>query len=126
MQKAILEKLIRVLFLRLVGKPTMVQEIRMTFYRVIILNFFWIEGNLPRSLEQKFEFFANTSWELSPKPRNSMGLRYLSEEMLMYLCANLKRPAWVDYPKVLKIKMSLNDVVKQWPLMFDLTNTKPG
>lgn len=85
MREAIIKRLTRFLFLRIVGKPTTLQEIRMTFYRVIIMNMFWIDSDLPNNLEEKFEFAINPSWAISPKPKNSRGLRRLSEEMLTYL-----------------------------------------
>ena len=126
MREDIAKKLKKFLFLRIVGKPTTVQEIRMTFYRVIVMNMFWIDGDLPHDLDQKFDFVANALWEESSGPMDSMGLRHMSEELLTHVCTNLKRPAWVDTANVVKINMSLNEVVKQWPMLFNLTNTKPG
>jgi hypothetical protein len=122
MREDVVQKLKRFLFLRIVGKPTTVQEIRMTFYRVIVMDMFWIDGDLPHDLDQKFDFVANALWE----PFESTGLKHMSEELLTHVCTNLKRPAWVDTPNVVKINMSLNEVVKQWPMLFDLTNTKPS
>jgi hypothetical protein len=126
MREAIVKRLKKFLFLRIVGKPTTVQEIRMTFYRVIIINVFWIDGDLPHNLEQKFEFLINPAGQEAPFPQNTMGLKHLSEDMLTYLCTNLKRPTWAGDPNVIKIKMSLSEVVQQWPYLFNLTNTKPS
>ncbi len=121
MRKTISKRLTKFLFLRVVGKPTTLQEIRMTFYRGVLINMFWVEGDLPNNLEQKFDFVINPSWETTNIPKNTRGLRHLSEELLSYLYARLKRPDWVDKPKVVKISMSLNEVVKQWPFLFDLS-----
>jgi hypothetical protein len=126
MRKTIAKRLTKFLFLRIVGKPTTAQEIRMTFYRGIIINMFWIDADLPHSLEQKFEFLINPSWKPSSIPPNTRGLRNLSEEMLTYLCANLKRPTWSKDPKVIKLSMSLNDVVQQMPMLFELPDENPG
>ena len=126
MRQAIIKRLTKFVFLRIVGKPTTLQEIRMTFYRVIVMNMFWIDGDLPTNLDEKFEFAINPSWATSPKPKNSQGLRRLSEEMLIYLCSNLKRPAWVDYPNTLKANMSLNDVVQKFSILFDLSDENPS
>lgn len=126
MRETTVKKLTQFLFLRIVGKPTTLQEIRMTFYRVVLMNMFWVDGDLPHDLEQKFEFVANPSWGTAAHPNDTRGLKHLSEEMLTYLCTNLKRPAWVDTPNVVKINMSLNEVVKQWPMLFEPTNTKPS
>src|SRR5690349_1651262 len=98
MRKTIVNRLTKFLLLRIVGKPTTAQEIRMTFYRVMIMNMFWIDGDLPQSLGQKFEFLINPSWQVSSIPQNTGGLTKLSEAMLTYLCHRLKRPDWADDP----------------------------
>jgi len=85
------------------------------------MNMFWIDGDLPHNLEEKFQFVINPSWETSSAPNDTRGLRHLSAEMLTYLSTNLKRPAWADDRNAVKISMSLNEVVKQWPFLFDLS-----
>jgi hypothetical protein len=126
MRENIVKRLTKFLFFRIVGKPTIAQQIRLTFYKVIIMNMFWIDGDLPNNLEQKFEFFINRSWETSSGPKGTSGLKFMSEELLTYLCANLKPPAWVADPNAVKIKMSLNEIVQQWPFLFELPDENPG
>ena len=120
MSESTWKKLTRSLLLRFIGKTSSLEEIRKTFYRVIIIDMFWTESDLPDDLERKIEFSMNPSWPSPSMPENFLGLRHLSEEMLKYLCSHLKRPEWVDKSNTLKVKMSFNEIVKQWPFLFDL------
>ncbi|MFT3895290.1 MAG: hypothetical protein QM730_27005 [Anaerolineales bacterium] len=94
------------LLLHFVGKSSTVDEIRKTFYRVVIINMFWLDGNLPKAPDQKIEFLMNPRWGELAGPKDYMGLRHLSQEMLIYLCGRLKRPEWVDGSNAIKVKMS--------------------
>jgi hypothetical protein len=117
------QKLLGTLLLKYIGKPSPIEEMRMTFYRVIIVNMFWIDGVLPKDPTEKFEFFINPDWANGKNPDNYLGLRHLSEAMLNYVCARFSRPTWVGDPKALRLSMSLNEIVTQWPFLFDLPDT---
>lgn len=107
--------------LRFIGKSSTTEEIRKTFYRAILINMFWTDGDLPDDPDKKIEFVLNSRWADPSNPSNYIGLRHLSEEMLFYLCGRLKRPEWVDSPRAVRATMSFNEMVQQWPFLFDLT-----
>lgn len=114
------KKWIRTQLLRYIGKPSPIEEMRRTFYRVIIVDMFWIDVDLPNDPDKKFEFVINPHWEESSNPNTYFGLTKLSEDMLIYVSSRFKRPDWVDKPDTIKVEMSLNEIVKQWPMLFDL------
>jgi hypothetical protein len=122
MKGSIRQKLANRLLLQYIGKSSPLQEMRKTFYRVIIVNMFWIDDDLPSDPDKKFEFSLNPGWADSPNPDNYIGLRHMSEDMLIYVCGRFKRPVWVDEPSALKVRMSLNEIVQQWPFLFDLAS----
>jgi hypothetical protein len=122
MKKSMRKQITSALLLKFIGKPSPLEEMRKTFYRVVIVNMFWIDSDLPQDPDQKFELALNPNWANDPNPDNYLGLRHMSEELLIYVCSRFKRPRWVTDSTAVKVNMSLNDIVRAWPFLFDLAD----
>jgi hypothetical protein len=48
----------------------------------------------------------------------------MSEELLFYVCSRFKRPDWVDEAVTPRVTMSLNEIARAWPMLFDLPEQK--
>ena len=91
------------------------EKAQLFMYRFKLLDVCWFDGEFPTSPTEIFDYCMNEDWPTPEAlPENLEGIYTLNTKELRFLCSQLEKPTWTDFPYTKYFRWTYADILEDW------------